>query len=151
MRILGIALVLLMVFSAGHSAGGSEQPHAPVVSGPASEAPRTSIFVDHAGSDVAGRAFVKGIRDSIRTSAQFRLAETEEEANLMLVVVSVSPVSPPRAASAISLAYVANNEWRTLLGSAARFVGRDRAEAMGRAVLPELSAVLAAHDPAFTP
>ena len=144
MRSLCLVLVLMVAF-AGRST--AERLHADASITRSASSARTSVYVDHAGSDAAGRAFVKGIRDSIRSSQQFRLAEGEDDAMLVLVVVSVSPAPPNRVASAISLAYVVNNEWRTLLGSAARFVGRERAEAMGRDVLPELSAILAAHTP----
>jgi hypothetical protein len=144
MRNLLLCLTLILILPAARAAAAEHprpQPHA------ASEPVRTSVFVGHTGSDAAGRAFVAGLRDAIRLSSQFTLAGVEDEAQLVLIAVSVSPASSERVASAVSLVYVANNEWRSLLGSAARFVGRDRAEAMGRAALKELTAVMAAYDP----
>jgi hypothetical protein len=140
-------LAFVAVALTAHRAVAAELPRATGTVAITTEASRTSVYVGHTGKDAAGRAFVTGLRDAIRTSTQFRLVDAESDASLVLVVVSVSPTSTNRVASAVSLAYVANNEWRSLLGSAARFVGRDRAEAMGRATVAELSAVLAAYDP----
>jgi hypothetical protein len=141
-----LLLCLTLLFSLPTDGMAAEHPRDRAQ--PASpETARTSVFVGHTGSDTAGRAFVTGLRDAIRSSTQFTLAESEQDAQLVLIAVSVSPASAGRVASAVSLVYVANNEWRSLLGSAARFVGRDRAEAMGRAALGELTAVMAAYDP----
>jgi hypothetical protein len=128
----------------------AEHPR-PTASLRATDVVRTSVFVGHTGSDAAGRAFVGGLRDASRQSSHFTLADVEADAQLVLIAVSVSTASAGRAASAVSLVYVANNEWRSLLGSAARFVGRDRAESMGRAALAELTAVMAAYDPTIKP
>jgi hypothetical protein len=144
MRLLATILVLLSALWAQPAAAAEELPRS--ASAPA--VTRTKVFIDHTGQDPAGRTFVSGLRDALRASTQFTVVESEDDASLLLVVVSVSPSS---TASAVSLAYVANNEWRSLLGSAARFVGRERADAMGRATLAELSAVLAAYDPAARP
>jgi len=147
MRPLLITLAAIGVVFTWQAATAAELPRETLAPAVTVSVARTSVFVGHTGADAAGRAFVSGLREGIRTSTRFRLAESEREANLVLVVVSVSPASAARAASAVSLVYVANNEWRSLLGSAARFVGRDRAEAMGRAAVTELSAVLAVYDP----
>ncbi len=148
MRHLHIAFALLIATLVQPGMAVAERPHTnePSLSVTANAA-RTSVFVSHTGTDAAGAAFVAGLRGGIRASPQFRLTLSETDANLVLVVVSVSPASTGTVASAVSLAYVANNEWRSLLGSAARFVGRDRAESMGRATVAELLAVLAAYDP----
>ena len=108
---------------------------------------KTRVFVEHTGSDVAGRAFVTGLKDGIRTSKRFALADSDDSASIVMVIVSVSPAPTTRVASAVSLAYVINNEHRSLLASAARFVGRDRAEAMGRDTVNELNAILTAYEP----
>lgn len=139
------ALVALLALST--TVGAAERSKGTLTAVAVADAARTSIYIGHTGVDAAGVAFVNGIREGIRASNRFRLAASEREANVVLVVVSVSPASTGNAAAAVSLAYVANNEWRSLLGSAARFVGRDRAAAMGRESVRELSAVLAAYDP----
>ena len=129
-----------------HPAPAEENPRTPDI-GRVTDATRTSVFVSHTGTDAAGKAFVAGLRSAVKSSGRYSLSESEADASVVLVVVSVSPDTNQRVASAISLAYVANNEWRSLLGSAARFVGRERAESMGRATVDELTAVLAAYDP----
>lgn len=106
---------------------------------------KTPVFVDHTGTDPAGRAFVAALRAGLAGSSQFRLAVQESDASLIIVVVSVSPDPAASTASAVSLAYVANTPWRSLLGSAVRFVGGERASTMGRDSVSELSAVLAAY------
>lgn len=147
MRHFPIALALILAVLVAQSAAAAEVPRENRAPAASANATRTTVFVAHTGSDAAGLAFITGLRSAIQTSTQFRLVESEEDASVLVVVVSVSPSSTSGVASAISLAYVANNEWRSLLGTAARFVGRDRANAMGRATLSELSTVLAAYSP----
>ncbi len=108
---------------------------------------RTAIFVEHTGSDPAGRAFVGSLRKELGGSEKFQLAASERDAAVVLVVVSVSPQSTEGVASAVSIAYVANNEWHSLLGSSARFVGKDQAVTMGRTTVDELKTVLAEYLP----
>lgn len=141
------------------------------------DADRLAVFVAHTGHDGAGLAFVQGFRESLRASSRFTLATSEDRAQLLVIVVSATPAGtiepvpvpgsaapgpPPagslagaaaaalasrRSASAVSLAYVANNEWRSLLASGALFVGQDLAEQMGRDTVGELATVLDAYLP----
>jgi hypothetical protein len=143
-----LALLLALHSAHGPGADAAEVPRAAIVppAGAATPATRIGVLVEHTGTDTAGRAFVGSLRTSLRASSRFRLAESEDEAGLILVVVSVTPAPPANLASAISIAYVANNDWRSLLGSAARFVGRDQAQSMGRATVDELAAVLTAYE-----
>ncbi len=108
---------------------------------------KTRVYVEHTGSDAAGRAFVAGLKDGLRASKRFALADSDDSAAIVMVIVSVSPAPTTRVASAVSLAYVVNNEHRSLLASAARFVGRDRAQAMGRDTVNELTAIVTAYEP----
>ncbi len=146
-RILALLLLVASVVAPG-LLRADEVPRVPIAprSTPDAAAERIAIFVEHSGRDPAGRAFVTSLRESLRSSSRFRLSDAETGAGIIVIVVSVSPLQTA-AASAVSLAYVANNEWRSLLGSAARYVGRDQAPAMGRATIEELTAVLAAYDP----
>jgi hypothetical protein len=109
------------------------------------ELQKTVVFVEHTGTDAPGRAFVAALRAGLAASPQFTVAVQESDATLLIVVVSVSPEPSPGAASAVSLAYVANTPWRSLLGSAVRFVGADRAATMGKDTVSELRAVLTAY------
>ncbi len=143
------ALAFLLVISSVLTAFAGERPRDRAVSGSPTIA--TRVFVTHAGSDATGLTFVTALRDALRGSGRYALAKTEAEANILLVVASTSPEPRLPAASAVSLAYVANNEWRSLLGSSAKFVGHTRAASMGRATVDELTAVLAAYDPTVTP
>jgi hypothetical protein len=111
---------------------------------------RTVVFVEHTGTDPAGAAYVKSLRTELGRSPSFQLATTEKDAAVLLVVVSVSPASTSGVASAVSIAYVANNEWHSLLGSSARFVGQDQAATMGRTTVDELKTVLEAYLPPVT-
>jgi hypothetical protein len=108
-------------------------------------AERIPVFVEHTGTDAAGRVFVDGLKSGLQASSRFTLAASDQDARVVVVIVSVSPAQTRRIASAISLAYVANNEHRSLLASAARFVGRDRAAAMGKETVAELTAILDAY------
>lgn len=125
-----------------------EVPRGPVAppTAPDATADRIAVFVEHSGRDVVGRAFVDSLRTSLRASTRLRLSDEETDAGILVIVVSASPLTDG-AASAVSLAYVANNEWRSLLGSAARYVGKAQAPAMGRATVDELIAVLTVYDP----
>ena len=122
---------------------------APAVTGPTAssrpELQKTAVFIDHTGTDAPGRAFVAALRAGLAASPQFTVAVQESDATVLIVVVSVSPEGAPGTASALSLAYVANTPWRSLLGSAVRFVGSDRAAAMGKDTVSELRAVLTAY------
>lgn len=149
LRLLLALLLALLAPRAPHVTVAAEVPRAAIVPPAAAQpapAARLGVFVEHSGSDRAGRAFVSSLRGGLRSSPRFRLAESEDDAGLILVVVSVTPPAPANLASAVSIAYVANNDWRSLLGSAARFVGRDSAQAMGLATIEELAAILAAYE-----
>lgn len=144
--LLALLLALLSVHGPGTDAAEVPRPAIVPPPGAAAPSPRIGVLVEHTGTDTAGRAFVSSLRGSLRTSSRFRLAESEDEAGLIVVVVSVTPAAPANLASAVSIAYVANNDWRSLLGSAARFVGRDQARSMGRATVDELAAILTAYE-----
>jgi hypothetical protein len=72
-----------------------------------------SVHVSHSGEDTVGRRFALALKERIKKSALFRLAESRNDASFGVHIVSVDAAIPPLESegnrSAIALTFVAVN------------------------------------------
>jgi len=103
-----LVLALLLYFAAdAHNFDQRDREPAPVE--------RLQLYVLGAGSDVVGRALVNDLRQAIASSKQYALARTEQEAVLVVHVVTVEAACTPTNSSAAAVALVTNSRAQTLL------------------------------------
>ena len=106
-RALLVSILMVSFVATAHNFDQRDREPAPVE--------RLQLYVVGTGSDVVGRALVNDLRQAIASSKQYALARTEQEAVLVVHVVTVEAACTPTNSSAAAVALVTNSRAQTLL------------------------------------
>jgi hypothetical protein len=101
-----------------------------------------SIYVVHHGKDAVGMSFAFKLKEQIRTSASFRLANTADKAAIKVMLASLDPSpSDDGLASAISVTFISTED--RYLGSQVVVCGRKSVDEMASQVIAAVDSFLA--------
>jgi hypothetical protein len=100
-----------------------------------------SVYVNHNGDDAVGRSVVFALREAIRRSAAYEVADANGDADLHIEIVSIEDMEGHSAISAVGLVLVAPCADEYLFLHNVYSAGMKRADDLGKQILVDFDSM----------